>query len=196
MRKLKLQMQLSVDGFVAGPNGEMDWMTWNWDDGIKNYVNDLTDSIDCILLGGHMPSGFIPYWESVVADKENPQNRGIGEYEFGKKMIDTPKVVFTKTIEKSIWDNTVLAKGDITEEVNSLKAQPGKDIITYGGANFASNLIKHKLIDEYHLFINPTAIGNGMTIFKEIGQNLNLKLVKATPFDCGIVVLCYEPASN
>jgi len=194
MRKLKLQMQLSIDGFVAGPNGEMDWMTWNWDDEIKNYVNDLTDSIDCILLGGHMPAGFIPYWESVVADKENPQNRGIGEYEFGKKMTDTPKVVFTKTIEKSIWSNTVLAKGDITEEVNRLKAQPGKDIITYGGANFASNLIKHNLIDEYHLFINPTAIGNGMTIFKEIGQSLNLKLVKAIPFECGIVVLCYEPS--
>ncbi len=182
MRKLKLQMQLSIDGFVAGPNGEMDWMTWNWDDEIKSYVNDLTDSIDCILLGGHMPAGFIPYWESVVADKENPQNRGIGEYEFGKKMVDTPKVVFTKTIEQSTWNNTVLAKGDITEEVNRLKAQPGKDIITYGGANFASNLIKNNLIDEYHLFINPTAIGNGMTIFKEIDQKLNLKLIKATSF--------------
>ena len=193
MRKLKLQMQLSIEGFVAGPNGEMDWMTWNWDDEIKNYVNDLTDSIDCILLGGHMPAGFIPYWESVVADKENPQNRGIGEYEFGKKMVNTPKVVFTKTIEKSIWNNTVLAKGDITEEVNRLKAQNGKDIIAYGGANFVSNLIKYNLIDEYHLFINPTAIGNGMTIFKEISQKLNLKLMKANPFDCGIVVLCYEP---
>ncbi len=170
-----------------------DMMTWNWDDEIKNYVNDLTDTIDCILLGGHMPAGFIPYWESVVADKENQQNRGIGEYEFGKKMIDTPKVVFTKTIEKSIWDNTVLANGDITEEINRLKAQPGKDIITYGGANFASNLIKHNLIDEYHLFINPTAIGNGLTIFKEIEQKLNLKLIKATSFDCGIIVLCYEP---
>jgi dihydrofolate reductase len=193
MRKLKLQMQLSIDGFVAGLNGEMDWMTWNWDDEIKNYVNDLTDNIDCILLGGHMPAGFIPYWESVVADKENPQNRGIGEYEFGKKMVNTPKVIFTKTIEKSIWDNTILAKGDITEEVNRLKAQKGKDIITYGGANFASNLIKHNLIDEYHLFINPTVIGSGMTIFKEIEQKLNLKLIKANPFECGIVVLCYEP---
>ncbi len=190
MRKLKLQMQLSIDGFVAGPNGEMDWMTWNFDDEIKKYVTDLTGSIDCILLGGHMPGGFIPYWESVAADPANP------EYPFGKIMCDTPKVVFTKTMEKSLWDNTVLAKGDITEEVNRLKAQPGKDIIAYGGANFVSNLIKYNLIDEYHLFINPTAIGNGMTIFKELRQNLNLKLVKATPFDCGIVLLCYQPANN
>jgi dihydrofolate reductase len=192
MRKLKLQMQLSIDGFVAGPNGEMDWMTWNWDDKIKDYVTELTDSSDCILLGGHMPGGFIPYWESVVANPENPEHGGIAGAAFGKKMVDTPKVVFTKTIEKSTWNNTVLAKGDITEEVNRLKAQSGKDIITYGGANFASSLIKYNLIDEYHLFINPTPIGNGMAIFKEIGQNMNLKLVKATPFECGIVVLHYH----
>jgi hypothetical protein len=113
MRKLKLQMQISVDGFVAGPNGEMDWMTWNWGDDIKNYVNELTDSCDCILLGGHMPGGFIPYWESVVADHENRREKGINDYEFGKKMVDMPKVVFTKTIEQSTWNNTVIAKGDI-----------------------------------------------------------------------------------
>ncbi|HEY8781694.1 MAG TPA: dihydrofolate reductase family protein [Mucilaginibacter sp.] len=195
MRKLKLQMHLSLDGFVAGPNGEMDWVTWTWDDEIKNYVNDLIDSSDCILLGGHMPAGFVPYWESVVADPQSPQH-GVGGTEFGKKMVDTPKVVFTKTIEKSTWHNTVLAKGDITEEVNKLKAQAGKDLIAYGGANFASSLIKYNLIDEYHLFINPTAIGNGMTIFKEAGQKVNLKLVKATPFSSGIVVLQYQAAKN
>ncbi|BAU56061.1 dihydrofolate reductase family protein [Mucilaginibacter gotjawali] len=186
MRKLKLQMQLSVDGFVAGPNGEMDWMSWNWGDDIKQYVTDLTHSIDCILLGGHMPGGFIPYWESVAANPDNPQ------YAFGKLMTDTPKVVFTKTIEKSEWNNTVLAKGDLIEEVNNLKAQPGKDIITYGGANFASNLIKNNLIDEYHLFINPTIISRGMPIFKYTEQKMNLKLVKAIPFECGIAVLCYQ----
>jgi dihydrofolate reductase len=185
MRKVKLQMQLSIDGFVAGPNGEMDWMVWNWDDELKKYVNDLHEPVDCILLGGHMPEGFIPYWESVVADPNDPQ------FAFGKKMCDTPKVVFSKTIEKSKWNNTVLAKGDIVEEVKRLKEQPGSDIIAYGGANFVSNLIKFNLIDEYHLFINPVAIGNGMTIFKEIEQKKNLKLIKATPFECGIVVLNY-----
>ena len=185
MRKVKLQMQLSIDGFVAGPNGEMDWMSWNWGDDIKAYVTELTDSSDCMLLGGHMPGGFIPYWESVAANPEDFQ------YEFGKKMCDMPKVVFTKTIEKSIWANTVLAKGDITEEINVLKAQPGNGIIAYGGANFASSLIKYNLIDEYHLFINPTAVGTGMAIFNALESKLNLKLAKATAFDCGIVALCY-----
>jgi hypothetical protein len=104
MRKLKLQMQLSLDGFVAGPNGEMDWMTWNWGDDIKQYVTDLTDPVDTILLGGHMPEGFISHWKAVAA---NPADEGNA---FGKKMYDTHKVVFTKTIAQSTWEKPCLPK--------------------------------------------------------------------------------------
>ena len=86
----------------------------------------------------------------------------------------------------------MLAKGDITDEVNHLKNQEGNDIIAYGGANFVSNLIKHNLIDEYQLFINPVIVGKGMAIFNNVMQKLNLKLAKATPFSCGIVALVYE----
>jgi dihydrofolate reductase len=186
MKKVKLQMQLSLDGFVGGPNGELDWMTWNWDDGLKSYVTDLTNSMDCILLGAHMPAGFIGHWESVAADPQDPNHA------FGKIMCDTPKVVFTKTLEKSAWNNTVLAKGDLAEEVNRLKAGDGKDIIVYGGANFVSNMIKENLIDEYHLFINPVIIGNGLSIFNAVENRLNLKLVKATAFECGVTALHYH----
>ena len=187
MKKLKLQVQMSVDGYIAGPNGEMDWMTWNWDDELKNYVNDLTDSSDCILLGRKMAGGFIAHWTSALADPNDPS------YPFAKKMIDTPKVVFTKTLDRSDWENTSLAKGDIVGEVKKLKDQKGKDIIVYGGANFNASLIKHNLIDEYHLFVNPAVIGNGLSIFKEIEQKSALRLIKATPFACGIVVLAYRP---
>ena len=88
------------------------------------------------------------------------------EEEGADKFNSTKKVVFTKTLEKSEWDNTVLAKGDLVDEINKLKKQDGKDIIAYGGATFVSALIKHGLIDEFHLFINPTAIGNGMSNFQ------------------------------
>lgn len=186
MRKLILQVQLSVDGFVAGPNGEMDFMTWNWDDALKEYTINLTDSVDSILLGRKMTSGFITYWTSVVQSGEtNP------EYPFARKMIDKPKWVFTKTLEKSEWDNTTLAKGDIVAEVNALKQRQGKNMVVYGGANFVANLVKYNLIDEYHLFINPAAIGTGMSIFNLLEGKRDLKLVKATSFDCGIVVLHY-----
>ena len=84
----------------------------------------------------------------------------------------------------------------MTEEVNQLKKQNGKSIIVYGGASFVSSLIKNNLIDEYHLFINPTAIGKGLTIFNGLKSNLNLKLIKSTAFDCGIVVNQFEPKLN
>ncbi len=84
-----------------------------------------------------------------------------------------------------------MAKGDLVDEIKKLKNQTGKDIMAYGGATFVSALIKNRLIDEYHLFINPTAIGNGMSIFKELNVNQNLTLVNSRSFDCGIVVLKY-----
>ncbi|MBK8823860.1 MAG: dihydrofolate reductase [Anaerolineales bacterium] len=181
MRKLKLQVQMTVDGFIAGPNGEMDWTSAEWDNELKKYVGGLTESVDCIILGRKLAQGFIPYWAS------HPEQEGADIFN------GTKKVVFTKTLEKSEWTDTVLAKGDLVEEIAQLKKQAGQDMIAYGGAAFVSALIKHRLIDELHLFINPTAIGSGMTIFKELDGRQNLKLVKSTSFDSGIVVLKYEP---
>ena len=187
MRKLKLQVQMSIDGYIAGANGEMDWMIFNWDDALNNYVKELTEPVDCIVLGRKLAEGFIPYWAAIAANPEDP------EYQAGKKFTDTPKVVFTKTLCKPEWDNTILAYADLIDEINDIKKQDGGDIIAYGGATFVSSLIKKGLIDEFHLFINPTATGIGMPIFKELEGKLDLKLIKSTAFECGIVVLHYEP---
>ena len=179
-------MQLSVDGYVAGPNGEMDWMQMVWGDDIKSYVTDLTSPVDCIVMGRKLAQGFIPYWKSYV---ENPETAD----DFGRKMVDTHKVVFTKTLTASEWDNTEIATGDLAQEIKALKEKEGGDIITYGGAGLASALIKEGLIDEYHLFINPSALGQGMTIFADLESRLNLELVKAQGFECGVVLLFYKP---
>lgn len=181
---------MTVDGYIAGPKGEMDWMTLPWSEYVNQYVEELTDPVDTIVLGRKLAEGFIPYWASVAADPENP------EFSSGRKFTDTHKVVFTKTLEKAEWDHTVLAKGDLVDEITALKNQAGKDIIAYGGATFVSALIQHGLIDEYHLFINPTAIGNGLPIFNGLDRNRNLRLVKATAFECGIVVLNYQPTGE
>ena len=187
MKKLKLQVQMSVDGFVGGTNGEMGFLARNWDAGIIEYVTDLTESMDCIVLGRKLAQGFIPHWAGVAANPEHPEHLA------GIKFTDTPKVVFSKTLEKSKWANTVLAKGDLVEEITRLKQQPGKDIIAYGGATFVADLVRNNLIDEYHLFINPAAIGRGLTIFGTLTAPQSLRLVKSTTFECGIVVLNYEP---
>lgn len=171
---------MTIDGFVAGPNGEMDWLTFDWDDALKSYVGALTEPVDCIILGRKLAQGFIPHWAA------NPELEG------ALKINETQKVVFTKTIDEADWTNTRLAKGDLTDELNKLKAQDGQDIIAYGGGSFVSALLKHELIDELHLFINPIAIGRGMPIFNELKANQRFRLVQATPFSCGIVVLQYE----
>jgi dihydrofolate reductase len=192
MRKLKLQVQITLDGFIAGPIGEMDWMVWDWDEELKKYVDDITEPVDCIVLGRKLADGFIPHWANVAA---NPDN---SEYAAGRKFTDTKKIVFSKTLDKSDsiikpWNNTYLAKGDLVGEINQLKAKKGKDIIAYGGANFVSQLVKYGLIDEFHLFVNPVAIGKGMTIFSELESMQNLTLIESTKFNCGIVVLKYKP---
>jgi len=187
MRKLKLQMQLSVDGFVAGPQGELDWMVWDWDDKLKAYVNVLMETVDTILMGRKMTDGFIAYWSDVMTKPDHP------DYPFGKKMMDTPKIVFSHTLKKSHWKNTAIAKDSLVDEISKLKKQAGNDIIVYGGAGFVSSLVNNNLIDHYHLFINPAAIGKGMTIFKDLTGKLSLNLIESRTFSCGIVVNHYQP---
>ena len=179
---------MSLDGYVAGPDGEMDWMTWNWDEELTSYVGGITAPVDLIILGRGLAEGFIPVWQERLdlGDTE----------EFPQKMVHTPKVVFTKTITGKPWANTTIANGDIVEEVNKLKAQPGGDIMVYGGAMLASAMIRNNLIDEYHIFINPVVIGQGVSIYNDLQNRLNLDLIEARSFSCGINVLVYRPAKN
>ena len=188
MRKLKLQMQLSIDGFVARSNGELDWLTWDWDEELKRYVMDLTEPVDHIVMGRKLAEGFIPHWANMA---NNPETTDA----FSKKMTDTPKTVFTRTLESNAWGSaTELAQGDLIAEISKLKQDEGKDIIVYGGGQFVSNLIKANLIDEYHLFVNPVILGQGMPIFQGLEDRAKMKLQYARTFQSGIVVLCYSPA--
>lgn len=177
---------MSIDGFVAGPNGESDWMLRS-SDGLQ-IVNSLIDSSDTILMGRKMTDGFVNYWENIVNNQpESP------EFTFAKKMVDTLKVVFSETLDKSTWTNTVLAKGNLTDEIVNLKNQNGKDLLVYGGADFAGSLIKENLIDEYYLFVQPVILGKGMTIFDKTENRLNLKFVESKSFESGVVLLHYAP---
>lgn len=184
MRKLKLQMQTTVDGFVAGPGGQLDWMTRAMDDRLLSFINHLTDTSDTILLGGKMTEGFIKYWEHVTTQPYSP------EYAFGQKMVTMPKVVFSKTLTRVDGQNVRVENGPLVEAVTGLKSQAGKDIIVYGGATFVASLIEHKLIDELNFFVNPVAIGKGMQVFH---ARRPLKLSASAAYASGIVVNTYQP---
>ncbi|TDB94192.1 dihydrofolate reductase family protein [Actinomadura sp. 7K534] len=184
MRKLKLQVQTSLDGYMGGPNGEMDWMTFPWTDDINAYLDALSGSVDTIVLGRKLAEGFIPAWES------GPEGEDQKSIDW---MNNTPKVVISDSLTESPWKNAVVAGGDLSEILNGLKAQPGGDLMAYGGSTLVTNLIARELIDELHLLVNPASLGAGLPVFPEVDGHQRFQLVAARPFDCGITALHLEP---
>jgi len=191
MRKLKLQVQMTIDGYAATTNRES--IDFNWDD-VENELKDFEianlEQVDSLILGRKTAPEFIPYWAVVAENPDDPW------FLLGKKLTDTPKIVFSKTLANSEWANTTVAKGEIVDEINNLKKQPGNDIMVYGGVSFVSSLIMNGLIDEYYLAVNPIAIGSGWSIFKELDSKQRMTLVKTTSLKCGIVWLQYEPKNT
>jgi len=183
MRKLKLQMRISVDGYVAGPNGEEDWDVKS-DEKLWQLINELPDSSDTLLLGRKMAEGFVPHFEGF--EPNNPK------FTFARKMVDIPKIIFTRILDKPFGKNTSLAKENLADEMEKLKNQDGKDILVYGGAGFVSSLIAGGHIDEFYFFVIPVMINKGMRIFDLLGKRQKLSLISATPYECGVTVLHYK----
>lgn len=181
MRKLKLQMHITLDGYVASPDGGNDWMVRSAD-GLQK-VNELIDTSDTLLLGRKMTDEFVTYWEGVPP--------GSPMFSFAQKMVAVPKIVFSKTITTAAGQNVLVENGDLTEAVNQLKRKSGKDILVYGGAGFVSSLIKEGLIDELNLFVNPVLINKGMRIFDLLEHRQKFSLLSATPFASGTTLLSY-----
>jgi dihydrofolate reductase len=180
MRKLKLQMTVTLDGFVAGFNGEMDWFMDIKPGEITPLVYELIDSSDTILLGRKMIPGFTSYWEGVADNHpESP------EHSFAQRMVNTNKIVFSKTVQNLPGRNLRVENGDLAETINKLKSEPGKDMLAYGGATFVSSLIENDLIDEYYLLVYPVAIGKGKSIFS--GKK-KLNLVSSEKIVNGILI--------
>jgi dihydrofolate reductase len=194
VRKLKLQLQITADGYVAGPDGDQDWRIWDWDDKLKAFAYPLRDHSDTILLGRKLAEVFIPHFEETVdgfqANKEDPG--ALDSYEYASRMVDTPKIVFSKTRRTFPGKNVAVENGDLITAVRNLKTKPGKDMIAYGGVEFVCSLIEGGLIDEFNIFVNPVIIGSGMRISALLEHRQKLSLVSATPYKCGISVLVFR----
>ncbi len=186
MRKLKLQVQMTLDGFVAGPNGELDWI---WigkpDEAILQRVIELADTCDTILLGRKMTRGFIDHWENVLDNQPESHEKPLA-----KQMVSMRKIVFSSTQTAIKGRNLEVENGAVAAAVHALKKQPGKDIMVYGGATFVSSLISQNLVDEYYIFRRSVAIGSGLSIFKE--QRL-LELESSITYKNGTLLNKYLP---
>lgn len=183
MRRFKLQIQTSADGYMGGPNGEMDWLTGPWSDDMTAYSQTVHDGVDCIVLGRKLAEHFIPAWAS------RPEGETPESIDF---MNNTPKVVASSTLTESPWENATVTGGDLAGTVNTLKSQSGGDIIAYGGSTLVQHLIAEGLLDDLHLYVNPTAIGAGLPVFPR-GAYQQLRLVTAKPFECGITAMHFQP---
>lgn len=188
MRKILLQVNMTLDGYVARLDGKTDWMWLSGERDEKGFqrVTELAESCDTILMGRKMTREFVDYWEDL-ADNQ-PQNP---MHSFAQQMVNMRKIIFSRTQKDIKGRNLTVENGDLASVVNELRQQPGKNIMVYGGANFASSIISLNLIDEYYIFLNPVAIGEGLPIFRE--QKI-LKLESATPYKNGKVLHKYLPA--
>jgi len=194
MRKLKLQMQVSLDLYISAKKQGMNWMIWPytgpwvWDQELRDYFTAVTASNDTILLGWDMADGgYIDHWTRIAGEKDNSQSG------FAANVVAAHKHVFSRKERVSRWDNTTTTTADLATEVARLKQLPGKDLIAYGGATFAGALIRTGLIDEYHFIVNPAILGKGVSVFTQMDDMLLLSAVSARVYPCGITVLVYKP---
>jgi dihydrofolate reductase len=188
VRKLILSIHETLDGFIEGPGGQLDWM--NFDDEMWNYINNLLDDVGTALFGRVAYQAFSKYWPAAATNPSSPKN----EVEFAHWIENTPKVVFSKTMEKAEWGNSKLIRENLAEEVIEMKRQAGKDLLLFGGASIASTFMKLGLIDTYRINVYPIVLGNGKPLFQGIKDKFNLKVINTKRFDSGVVGLHYEQA--
>jgi dihydrofolate reductase len=190
MRKVIVTMWVTLDGFIAGPNGEMDWVIV--DEAMGNYEYELVSAADTLILGRTTYQSFAGAWPYVP---ENPKASD-GEKEYALKLNAMRKIVFSRTLEKAEWNNSSLVKEVLAEEIEKMKQEPGKDMVIYGSASIVQAFTNAGLIDEYQVLVHPVVLGGGKPLFKNIQDRANLKLAKSETFPSGVVLLQYEPVGK
>jgi dihydrofolate reductase len=189
MRKVIAFLHVSLDGFAAGPNGELDWAIV--DSEIEPYVDNLIKTVDTALYGRVTYHMMESYWPTVPANPSSTKH----DIDHAHWVENVSKIVFSKTLEKVEWNNTRLVKDNIAEEISKLKQQSGGDMMIFGSPGIVHLLTQHGLIDEYQINVNPLLLGSGIPLLKGIKDKISLKLLEVKPFRSGVVGLRYQRIS-
>lgn len=184
MSKVIHQMMVTLDGYFAGPNGEVDWH--NVDEEFNEYAVDLLSSAEALLFGRVTYELMVNFWSTPYAKANDPIT---ADY-----MNSLPKIVFSKTLNRVEWENTRLVKENIGDEISKLKKQAEKNLLLLGSSNLALSLHQLDLIDEYRIFLNPIVLGRGKTLFEGVQNTFKLKLLKTRTFRSGNVLMYYKTA--
>jgi dihydrofolate reductase len=184
MRKVIYWVHTSVDGFISGPNGEFDWPELTQE--LSSYSDAMADRVDTFLYGRVVWDLMSSYWPTADQVSDHPHN-----LKFAPIWRETPKVVFSRTLEEAGWNTRVTS--DVEHTVRTLKAEQGKDMMLTGGAGLAAELARLELIDEYQIVVHPVVLGGGKRVFP-VGERLNLRLAETRGFDNRAVLLSYVRA--
>jgi dihydrofolate reductase len=189
MRKIIAALHVSLDGFIEGPNEELDWVD-SWEDPF-----DIIGNVDAFILGARMYPGYEQYWQAVL---DNP--RGMlpftgrpateGEIEYAEFAGKTPHIVVSSRLQTVGWKNTTIVRD--LETVRRLKEGPGGNMHAVGGATLVSGLMNAGLVDEIRLVVQPIVLGGGKPLFKDVNQRHALSLLEVTPLKAGAVSLIYS----
>ncbi|MFZ0346395.1 MAG: dihydrofolate reductase family protein [Nitrososphaeraceae archaeon] len=185
MRKIIAFLQTSVDGFIEGPNGELDWAMAE-DEETWRELDETLNSVDTFILGRGMYPAYEQYWLALLANPTGTKN----ENAYARRADKIPHIVLSKTLDKVAWKTTRIVQD--VEEIRAMKQQPGKDMLTFGGATLISSLMNLDLIDEVRLMINPIILGGGKGLFKDVKKPHTMKLVRAKALKSGKVGLTYS----
>lgn len=180
-------MIVSLDGYIEGPNRELDWFAED-NPQFEQYADEMIDSVGVALYGRRSYELMLSYWPNAEV---NP--RSLADLSFARRMNALPKIVLSRTLERAEWSNTRIVKDHVRETLTELKQQPGKPIVAWAGAGLVSTLTRLDLVDEYRLIICPVVLGGGTPFFADPAQTPKLKLVRTTQLGGSVVVLCYEP---
>jgi dihydrofolate reductase len=188
MRKIIWLVDMSLDGFMSGPKGELDWAAAQMDDEMWESLNDLLGRVDAALFGRVTYQDFERYWPAVPGNRARPRN----EIDFSRWIAETPKIVASTTLRQLEWRNSTLLNGDVAESVARMKKQSGKDLMMFGSCSFAAYLLKADLIDELQIRIHPVILGVGRILFKDGNTRRKLKIERAKVLKSGMVEIRYN----
>lgn len=181
-------MNVTLDGFMAGADIELDWHFRSWSGEMARYASEQLSAADTILLGRVTYQAMASYWPAEAHNISCPRD----DVPFVDMMNNHTKIVFSRSLQKTEWHNSTLVRDNIKEQIEKLKEKRGKNIIVYGSGKVASALIKLNLIDEFVLWVHPVVLGKGRPLFKGIHDDITLRLIGTKTFDSGVVVLNYR----
>jgi len=185
-RNLVFFMHISLDGFVAGPNGELNWL--KLDEEMLDFVATMTSNADTALYGRITYQLMESYWPNA-GEQPNATKHTIQHAKWYSKV---PKVVLSTTINETGLVNTKVISENLSDSINELKQEEGKNILIFGSPGASRSLLNEGLIDEFWLFVNPIIIGKGMQLFKDITGTTKLDLMESKTFGCGVIALHYR----